>query len=509
MPEDPLFSIGQALILHNLGVQSAMRDAEVADMSITPLLQLLPWQYFLLLDAFRCILGPLFPDAPFLQVSADTRVLLRRRPRPLSELSLLEWSVIIATVHSLFTSWPDNFFSFLDAFPHVRSETRRKRDRERSTGLHRDFGVLYEWWLYKRLAHPAFAFLREAFETYLSRHYVGGEVTNRLIPFRGRSREQVPGRHYLTKRQARAMLGIGEDVLQVLIGKGVLRTLKKPVGSGEKKNMFLIDKESVEVLRRKWEDLIPLEMVAQSYLGVTRSVVLALEDARLLNPARGPNTDGYNQRLYRRTEIEQFEKKLLQRSVKVPGQSVESIILPRVSSRIGLPLVTLVKEVLDGNLTLIEVKVDHPLFQRLALPSTEIACFLEEYKRRQRVKLGLLTPKEVAFDLGIGVKVLIRWGQWKLIDGEKLSIDGQKPALFFRRESVELFRRTYAFTEEVAGLLGITAGTVGRLVRRGMLHPIMGRRSREHGTRLVFRRDEVEVLISSKRSSVPRVTGPF
>src|SRR2546421_3208132 len=131
MPEDPFFLMGQALILRNFGVQSAMQNDEAVDASITPLLRLLPWQYFLLLDAFRCILGPLLPDAPFLRVGADVRALLHRRPRPQSELSLLEWSVIIATVHAFCTSWPDNFFSFLDAFPDARSERRRERDRQR------------------------------------------------------------------------------------------------------------------------------------------------------------------------------------------------------------------------------------------------------------------------------------------------------------------------------------------------------------------------------------------
>jgi TniQ len=197
LPADPLFSMGQALILRKLGAPSAMEGAEVDDTSRTPLLRLLPWQYFLFLDAFRCILGPLFPDAPFLRVSADTRVLLRLRPRPQSELSLLEWSVIIGTVHWLCTSWPDHFFAFLDALPHARSERRRKRDRQRATGLHRDFGIFYEKWLYQRLSHPDFAFVHEAFETYLGNHYTGGEVTKRLQPFKGRSMEQLQERPYL------------------------------------------------------------------------------------------------------------------------------------------------------------------------------------------------------------------------------------------------------------------------------------------------------------------------
>jgi hypothetical protein len=500
VPEDPFFSVGQDLILRNLGVQCTIQNTEVTDMSRTPLLQLLPWQYFLLLDAFRCILGPLFPDAPFLQVSADTRVLLRCRPRPQSTLSLLDWSVIISTVHSLCTSWPDNFLSFLDALPHARSERRRKRDRQRATGLQRDFGVFYEKWLYKRLAHPAFAFLHEAFETYLTR-YIGGEVTRRLLPFRRRPGEHLQERPYLTKVQARKLLGIGEDVLQTLIREGVLRTMKKPIGVQKKRNMFLIDRGSVEVLRREWEDLIPLNLVARSYLGVTKSVVLALEDAGMLIPTQGPGTDGYKPRFYTRTEVQQFEKNLLLHSVKTPERPSESVSLPVVSTIVGLTLVTLVKEVLDNNLTPREENSGRPLFQRLSLSRPEVPSFLEEYKQRQRMKLGLLTAGEVAENLGISKRVLRRWVRKDLMRGEKIVIGGKKASLFFQRKALDDFHENYAFSQEVAAMLGIAPQTVSKYVRKGIVSPVTGRRTTEGGTRLLFLREEIASLVSSAQQT--------
>ncbi len=359
MPEDPFFSMGQALILCNLGVQGAIQDAEVADTSMAPLLELLPWQYFLFLDAFRCILGPLFPDAPFLQVSADARVLLRRRPRPQSELSLLEWSVIIATVHSLCTSWPEKFFSFLDALPHARSERRRKRERQRATGLHRDFGVFYEKWLYKRLAHPAFAFLHEAFETYLGKHYTGGEVTKRLQPFKGKPMEQLQKRPYLTKAQTKATLGIGEDALQALLVQGSLYCLKKSIGREGKRTMFLIERGSVETLQREWAGLLPLDTVARFYLGATKGILLMLEQARLLVPARGPSVDGYKFRLYRATEVDRFIMQLIDRAVKVSSPSPELLPLSQAACKMGIALVTVLGSVLEGDLTLFDLNPAH------------------------------------------------------------------------------------------------------------------------------------------------------
>ncbi len=495
MPEDPLLSMGQALILRNLGVQSAMEDAEVAHTSVTPLLQLLPWQYFLLLDAFRCILGPLFPDAPFLRVSADARALLRRRPRPHSELSLLEWSVTIATVHSLCASWPDNFLSFLDAFPHARSERRRKRDRQRATGLHRDFGVFYEKWLYQRLAHPAFAFVHEAFESYLGKHYTGGEVTKRLQPFKGRSRERLQERPYLTKAQTKATMGVGEDVLQALLVQGSLRCLKKPIGREGKRTMFLIERGSVETLQREWAGLLPLDTVARSYLGATKGVLLKLEQARLLVPARGPFVDGYKFRLYQATEVDRFILQFLDRAVKVSSPSPELLPLSRAACMMGIALVTVIGSVLEGELTLFDLDPTQPLLKRLALSRDGIQRYLDERKRRRQEERGLLTVREAATLLSVSDEVLKRWIRQRLLPCEQGNGKGRKPRLLIRREMLYIFRKTYLFTEEVAKRLGVAPGTVHKYVRKGIIYPVAGRRIRDGSNRLLFLRKEVEALL--------------
>jgi DNA-binding transcriptional MerR regulator len=502
MPEDPLFSMGQDLILLNLGVQCTIQNIGVTDTSRTPLLQLLPWQYFLLLDAFRCILGPLFPDAPFLQVGADTRVLLRRRPRPQSALSLLEWSVIISTVHSLCTSWPDNFLSFLDALPPARSERRRKRDRQRATGLQRDFGVFYEKWLYQRLAHPAFAFLHEAFESYLEKHYTGGEVTKRLQPFKGRSRERLQERPYLTKAQTKAIMGIGEDVLQALLVQGSLRCLKKPIGREGKRTMFLIERGSVETLQREWAGLLPLDTVARSYLGATKGVLLMLEQARLLVPARGPFVDGYKFRLYRAPDVDRFIMQFLDRAVKVSNLSSELLPLCQAASMMGIALVTVLDSMLKGDLTLFDLDHSQPLLRRLALSRDGIQNYLDERKRRRQEVLGLLTVHEAAAWLSVDDKVLQRWIRQGLLTCEQDNGKGNKSRLLIRREMLDIFRKTYLFTEEVAKCLGVTPSTVHKYVRKGIIYPVAGRRIGDGSNRLLFLRKEVEALLPDEGLTV-------
>ncbi len=494
IPENPLFQMGQELILHNLGVQRMMNVAEVADTSKTPLLRLLPCQYFLLLDAFRCILGPLFPDAPFLQVSVDTRPLLRRRPRSKSALSLLEWSVIIATAHWLCTSWPDNFFSFLDVFPHARSERRRKRDRQRASGLQRDFGVFYEKWLYQRLAHPAFAFLHEAFESYLEKHYTGGELTKRLQPFKGRSREQLQERPYLTKAQTKAIMGIGEDVLQALLVHGSLRCLKKPIGRAGKRTMFLIERESVESVQREWAGLLPLDSVARSHLGVSKGVLLEIEQAGLLKPARGPWVDGYKFRLFKAADIEQFSADLLGCALSAPLPVPEHVTLSQAACVLAVPMINLLTEVLNGYVKPIDLGTAQPLLQRLVLTTDEIRRYRERRAQQRRDDLGLLTTREASASLGVDHDVLLRWVKHGFLTCEKMASGGSRFSLVIRQEALKVFQHTYISTEATAELLGIVPGTVRKYVRKGVLRPVTGRHTSEGGNRLLFLREQVESL---------------
>jgi len=186
--------------------------------------------------------------------------------------------------------------------------------------------------------------------------------------------------------------------------------------------------------------------------------------------------------------------------MKVREESTEaSYSLPVFASKAGLPLMTLLEEILSGHLAPIETGGDRVIFRRLMLPKVEIRSFLKDYKRRQREKQELLLPQEVAVELGISRRVLERWAQLGLIEGKRLSIDGKKPSLLFRKRTLEDFHRSYIFTGEAAEMLGVIPQTISKFVRRGSLHPLAGRRTDEGGNRLVFRRTEVTSLASSSR----------
>ncbi len=501
LPNDALFHLGQALILERLGIEVASFCKAIANDHVSPLLDLLPWQYFRLLNAFRCVLGPLFPEAPLLRVAPELRSLLHAHPRPHGGLSPLEWAVFISTFHGIFLSWPDNFFSFLDAFREARMSRGRKRDQSRTSGVQRDFGVFYERWLYKGLADPAFTFLHEAFERYLQWQYTGGEITSRLLPFKG-DNKPLQERPYLTKVQARAMLGIGEDVLQVLIRQGMLRVLKKPIGSAGKRTLFLIERTSVERVRREWAGLLTVEVVARVWLGMTKAVVLMLEQTGVLMPVRGPGEDGYKVRLYNRADVERFTIEVLRRAVKLPCPIDECIPLSQAACVMNIPLATLLTDILNGHLMPTAFEGDQPLLPRLALSRLEMTRYRQERERQRCEDMGLLTVGEAAAILGVHDEVFLRWVQQGLLARERAALQGKKSSLLIRRTALNTFQQTYFFTEEVAERLGIAPSTVHKYVRKGIIYPVAGRRRGDGSNRLLFLRKEVEALLPTEGLTV-------
>jgi excisionase family DNA binding protein len=307
---------------------------------------------------------------------------------------------------------------------------------------------------------------------------------------------------YLTKAQTKAILGIGEDVLQALLVQGSLRCLKKPIGREGKRTMFLIERGSIESLQREWAGLLPLDTVARSYLGATKGVLLMLERARLLVSARGPFVDGYKFRLYRATDVDRFITQFLDRAVKVTSPSPELLPLAQAACKMGIALVTVLVSVLEGELTLCDLDPAQPLLRRLALSRDGIRRYLDERERRRYQDLGLLTVREAAALISVSDEVLQRWIRQGLLPYEQGNEQGKKPRLLIRREMLESFRRTYFFTEEVARCLGIAPATVHKYVRKGIISPVAGRRLGDGSNRLLFLRNEVESLLSAEGLTV-------
>jgi transposase-like protein/integrase len=497
LPEEPLFLSNQALILAHLGVEEEYRGDMPTEYGESPLYGLLPWQYFQLLKAFRHVLDPFFPNHPLLQTVAGPPLPSERRASVNFKSSLGEWATFGLTFHALFTSWPDNFIALLESLLSVQSRFSGKNL------LSRHFGELYRKYLYNRLKDPAFAFLREAFEDYLKKRYRGGRVSNRLLPFRGMDSTEVATQgSYVTRRQARQLLGVQEQNLSALVSNGTLRTLREPIGTKGKVNLWIIEKANVEALLEEWKNLLSLDAVAQLYLGVSKQQVLALTRADLLLPARGPKVDRSHTWYYKREEMERLETELLRYADNAVSSTSECVPLSNIASSIGLSLVESLKEILGGHLGLIDTEREIPLFQRLVLSDSEAKRFLKERLRAARSELNLLSAHDVMKIFSVGETTLGEWVRQGLLIGKRQTVNGKRRGLLFQKEMVDALRHTYVFAKEAAELLDVNRSTIYLYVSRRILHPLGPPRPQ------LFLREEVAALIMKEPERKEQVSRP-
>jgi len=361
------------------------------------------------------------------------------------------------------------------------------------------FGELYEEYLYKRLRDPAFAFLREAFEDYLKKNYTGGRVSPLLRPFIGMDSIQIATECiYLTQAQATQLLGIKEYNLHALINRGAIRAHRNPMDTKGKISLWLIEKEGVEALLEEWKNLLPIEVIAQAHLGVSKQQVLALTKAGLLLPTRGPSIDRSLTWYYKSDEIERLKSALLQYACKDVPPAPKCIPLSNSGKSIGLPLVETLKEILSGHLLIIDTEREIPLFQRLLLSTSEVKRFLGERLKAERSDLNLLSAHDVMESLGVGEVTLREWVRRGVLVGKRQMVNGMIHGLLFQKEMVDSFRSTYVFAKEAAELLDVTSSAIHHYVSLGILHPVGPPRPK------LFLREEVESLIPPHKLSIPQ-----
>ena len=479
---NPLLRSGQRLTLERLGIQGMQVEHEGGVLANSPLLDLLPWQYFLLFNAFRHILSVFSPDDPFLPLDPELHALMRQPSWSRHAASSPLWPVLATTVPFIFASWPEHFFAFLQALI-------RRRDREGKTqyeGL--DFGRFRTTWLYNALRDPAFSFLREAYEAYLKRYYIG---QSHLAP---------QDRLDITVMDAQAELGISLSEVKVLMDRGLLRVLRTPTSIGGKKSMARLERASVATLLHEWEGLLPLRKVTRMILGVNSEVRLLLEQLEWLLPMRGPLIDGYPIQLYQAAQVNRLVTTLLHWAVKMPLPVREGITLFEALFVEDLTPTDLLADALQGRLTLIDTGWG-PLFERLLLPRAELHGLLEIWKRK-REERGLLSLAEAAAQLDVKNYVLVRWVRQGFL--HQAHGDKEQEQLLLLQDSVETFRHTYVSTREAARLLGVRPATVYEYVAGGLLHRVRGQEVGKSTGSSLFLREEIEALVAITRENGQR-----
>jgi hypothetical protein len=479
--EDSYFLAGQNLILCQLGIEDTLQEDALCIFSHTPLLDIAPGQYFRLLEAFRNILFPFFPDYPFLRVSSNLRPLLHKLSQASDEWTPLEWAVLTATFHFIFASWPANYYTFLDTLSSIKAE------RFGGTGVIRHFGLFYDRWLYHRLHEPDFSFLREGFKEYLLKYYSEGNVSRKLLPFRGMPISERP---YLTLQQASCLLGVRSEIVEALIAQGKILVEKSFVSKNGTRYHCLVLRKNVEAVRDELKTFLPLQTVARVLLGISPERVLTLADAGFLVPVRGPRIDGSTLWIYKDADVEEFISRVVNCASSGSLINEKGLPLCQVMHRLGkgFTMARVLAEVLSGRLKPVDTGDNCPLLHRLKLPDQEIARFIESLHKQRREELALLTSSETASYLHTSVDWVLLLASAGLLEYEQV-MHGERVYHFFRLHTVETFRTSYIFSGAAAAMLHVSSRVIGQLVADGVLSPALDEVKRGTRYRLFLRED--------------------
>lgn len=183
--------------------------------------------------------------------AATPRQPLAKRERPLPA----QVYQLYAAALKIIANWPDNFHQFL--------ETCRQRDGVPTGQVTVDFTPVYQRWLEKQWKRPEFAFVQEAFETFIASHYPVSRSIIRLEKYRRSQafRDRFP---YLTQFEAAEKLGIGTRFVARLVELNILVDFER--GENVQRDwharLKLVRRKELDALQTRWQPGIPLAEVA-------------------------------------------------------------------------------------------------------------------------------------------------------------------------------------------------------------------------------------------------------
>lgn len=235
----------------------------------------------------------------------------------------------IAQVRSMFSgaaeilgNWPKGFHDLLD-------RTRAGMpSRKTGLALEREFGPIYTS-LCGRFCHKDFAFLRDAFTSYLE------DSWQPAIPALARS---------AALNEATMLLNMPAVAVERLWRQGHLK------GQRGRTGRLRLDRQDIQRLRAGTGYLLTLRQAAE-LLGLSARQVDTLNRRRVIRAVRGPAIDGRQDWMFRQDELESL---LAQALADAPTDDDESYVpFPNALARLshqGMDVADLVKEMLGRRL---------------------------------------------------------------------------------------------------------------------------------------------------------------
>lgn len=381
----------------------------------------------------------------------------------------------LSEAFSIFDNWPNNFYGFLDS---IRN---RLIGSEYSTGLNHDFGTFHSN-LAKRFSDCEFHLIREAYETYLTNQWDGGYISARC---RLLSKQNNSHNRYVTKEKAQKILRVKEQKIDSLLKSGELTGVLKQMKT---RTMFLIDKRSVERLKKEYEKYMDLQETAE-LLGIGDKLVIQLSCDKILTSIDGPIMGGARRWLYKKEGIESFLLKFGEH-IKDMGDSSPKITLQSSIRRLTgskLGLVDLVRAVFSGEVRPCGKGIGKGLAGYLFY-YRDITDLLRRKKKKERG--NLFTVVEAARMLGLKEQVLYFLLEKEIVCAEP-SARRKLGFALLHIDSIKSFEATYTTISVLAKKHKTSPKNLVKLLIQRGISPVSGP-SYDNGRQYIFRKADIE-----------------
>jgi hypothetical protein len=390
----------------------------------------------------------------------------------------------LSLAFSVFEDWPTNFYAFLTR---ICSKTISSRAK---AGLNSSFGNFYQDLMRRgKQSRPFVNPLKAAFGTYVANYWDHGYI-NRTEWLRRMSDD----RKYVSRRDACDELNVDPRILDRLVKEGRLTAVvKKPGGM----RVFLVDKNSLDELKRSYSPDVSLEAAAR-FLGLTRANVLRLVAHHLIVPVMAPSVADSNHWRFDQAALEKFLNGVRSKITAFGGSHLNDLqkfdrVLARVNERLsilGYGIHTLVDDILHGRLVPRGESSDQRAISRLVFSQDEVGSYIsvrEHGRNGERLQM-----KAISSRFQLKPEIL-----WFLVDKGLISMnskinDGVR-CKAITAEAVFEFTSKYVLEDELARQAVIRTDDLRKHLAQKNIKPISGC-SVDYGPKYVFGRSDVNKL---------------
>jgi hypothetical protein len=384
---------------------------------------------------------------------------------------------LLCKAFSVFDTWPDNYFAFLD--------WRRARASETLPigGLRGNFSG-YKSALYVQLSSSQLDFMRSAFEEYLSVRWDGGYTAHLK---RLDEAVRLNGK-YASRREAKRLLRVSVQGIDGLIAAGKLKAVVRHREGGR---LILIERACLQELKLELEQSLYLKQTEKA-LGVSRKRVMELVDAGLLSPLRGPSIDGCGEWKFSKRDVTDLlarARKKVRTAKSEIGNTISFLMAFRKLARVNIGMAQFLRSILDGEIAPCG-KAAKPGLAALLFSRAQVSSFACGQRRKQMGET--YSAPEAAKLLGITRDVVYFLAKKGILSS--LSKAGQHyPELLIGKDSLEEFNSACALPAKVAKQFGTVSGHLTRLLTTQGIHPISGPKV-DGGRQYVFRKSDIDMI---------------